>query len=305
MWNLPAILRDIRRAQPEVIHIQYPTTAYRRDWGINLLPLCLRITMPTRPVVVTLHEYHDASLIGRIRSYGTALFANRVIVSNPQDRDGLKRLLPWRPPVVIPIGINVGPGGVNEELRERLLKKFGLESGQFAAYFGIIDPSKGVDKLLESVTSWPVNLRLVIIGREKPDDEYHQRLRRRINELGAKVIWTGYLDDSSSASLLSAAMMAIQPFAQPVSMRRSTVLTPLSLGVPTITTGPLPLPLKEEENVLGLEDNSPAHITDRIQRLFNDAELRKILRSNGLKLAKKFDWDEIASEHVRLYSKIF
>jgi len=305
--DLPRILRLIRAARPDIIHLQYPAAAYRRDVGEQYIPILLRVLMPLRPVVVTLHEYHDTSLLGHIRVYGTGLFANRVIVSNRTDRDQLRLLPPWIPPVVIPIGINVGPGCVDSARQAELLRQLGLEAGRFVAYFGLIDPSKGVDNLLSAAAApdWPADLKLTIIGRYRPDDPYHRQLRRQADQLGGRVVWPEeYLDDRAAASLLAAAAMAVQPFAQPVSLRRSTVLTPLALGVPTITTGPAPAPLQDGVNCVTLHNNSAAQISAQVQRLWDDAELRKILRSNGLDLAKNFDWEKIVSDHVRLYKKL-
>ncbi len=302
--DLGRITRAIRREQPSVIHIQYPTTAYGRRLGINLLPLMLRITLPRTPVVVTLHEYHDASLLGRIRIYLTQLFAHKVIVSNQQDYDQLSRLWPAKQRQIIPIGINLDNSQIKPERTQELLQQFKLKPQNFVVYFGIIDPSKGLTPLIASAANWSHQAPLVLVANFDPNDPYHQQLKRQIDAQPGTIIWTGYLDNNDSSAIIAAASIGILPFNQAATLRRSTLLTLMNHGIPTITTGPVALPLQTQVNCLATATNEPATLTKAVSELLASAELRRILKVHGQQLVTMFDWKTIAQDHYHLYQEL-
>jgi hypothetical protein len=91
--RLPKLASMVKQIKPSVVHIQYPALGYKRELGINLLPLWLRVFSPKIPVIVTLHEYHESAGLGKTRNLITVLFAQKIIVSNKLDKDSLPSFL--------------------------------------------------------------------------------------------------------------------------------------------------------------------------------------------------------------------
>lgn len=89
VWTCLLLAWRIAAMGPEVVHIEYPTNAYGRKIGINLLPFFLRVLAWRSKVVLCLHEYRSYRLLGRLR-IGLALGAVHAVVC--PDDSNLRRI---------------------------------------------------------------------------------------------------------------------------------------------------------------------------------------------------------------------
>jgi glycosyltransferase involved in cell wall biosynthesis len=299
------VLSYIGRSKPDLVHLQYPTTAYKRHPAVNFLPWLIKLRWPRLPLVVMIHEYHDATWLGRARILVTIWWANQVIISNEEDRRALKKLLPWKKLSLVPIGSNLGVVRVSASEREQKLAGLGLRPGEYAVYFGQVDENKGLEQLLQAAAKWPAELKLLIIGGYKESNPFHRRLKDEIARLGGRTVWpANYMDDAESSVLIGGAALGVLPFNQPASLRRSSLITFMLHGLATVTTGPVLPPLNRGTNCLCTTGNEPAQITAAVTGLYKDVELSKMISVNALELAKRFDWQNIAREHLKLYKRL-
>ncbi|HEX9015413.1 MAG TPA: glycosyltransferase, partial [Chloroflexota bacterium] len=118
------------------------------------------------------------------------------------------------------------------------------------------------------------------------------------------VVLTGHATPSEVSAHLLAADIAVLPFRDGVSLRRGSLLAVLEHGLPVVTTAPTsPEPLLDDgENVLLVREPSAGMFADSIESLWREPSRRHRLADGARGLAKKFDWDIIASQHAEMYA---
>src|SRR5664280_100229 len=73
--GLPILSRRIKAADPDIVHLQYPTIAY----GAGLLPQLLVLTR--RPFIVTIHEASASHMLRRLALYPFLILADHVVAT--------------------------------------------------------------------------------------------------------------------------------------------------------------------------------------------------------------------------------
>jgi glycosyltransferase involved in cell wall biosynthesis len=176
-------------------------------------------------------------------------------------------------------------------------------------YFGLLNRTKGVAELIETVGSLPQRFKLVIIGggAATPEDQrYADEVQALITDrqLKERVLITGTCSEAEvSAHLLAADMVAL-PFQDGASYRRGSLLAALNHGVPTITTTPatpLEPPLLDKTHALLLSSSNVDTLRNAILTLADNRALREQLAVEGRALAAYFDWSSIAAKHEQVY----
>ena len=288
LGNLPSVVRAIRLARPDVVHIQYPTAGF----GWHLTPQFLSLIVPS---VVTLHEVSEAHLVRKLSLYPFSLRSDRVIFTTSFERDYAVRRAPWiaKRTTVIPIGSNIVTG---REGQERSLSDI--------VYFGFFRPRKGIEEVLELsrlIQERKLPFRVRMIGKPFPvSSPYFEDLLVRSRNL--PVDWDSDLDDLQVADLLSRTAFAYMPFPDGASGRRGSLLALLANGVATLTTRGPQTPSSLEGAVQFVE--SPHTAINELERLKNEHVLRESLSSRARSYASQFTWESIALRHIELYNEL-
>jgi glycosyltransferase involved in cell wall biosynthesis len=284
MRNTNRILALIRDANPDLVHIQYPTAGFRR----HLTPQLLSIAIPS---VVTIHEFSEAHILRQLSLYPYFLRSRHVIFTTSFERDFALRRAPWisRRSSVIPVGSAITIGRSDERDSREIV------------YFGLYRPKKGIEEVLDLallVKQRNLPYRVRLIGKPfPPGSSYHQELSDRSRDL--PVLWSSNLDDQDVANLLSAASFGYMPYPDGASGRRTSLLALLANGVATVTTRGGQTPAELEHAVLF--SSSAAEALDRIEEMRRDPVLRSRISEGGREYASRFSWDSIASKHFELY----
>jgi glycosyltransferase involved in cell wall biosynthesis len=306
-WTSPALRpvnETMREIKPDLIHIEYPSVMYRRHVFINLLPWWLRLRFPRVPIVLTVHEYHDASWLGKLRILLTLLPVQRTVISNQEDADSLAKVVPFKRVDTIPISPSFEPYRFTAKELTEFRRAHHLADSRAVVYFGTVEPKKGVKQLLDSVAAWPKGTKLVIGARFKPYEPYHRDLAQQIKSMPGLVEWIDYPSDRDVSALLQLADVAALPYNQPASLRRSTMLATLDHGCPTIVTGPVRPPLAHEVNCFVIQPNTADQIAQAVTRLLSEPNLAKLLTVNGRKLAHNFSWSQVAKQYYAIYEEL-
>ncbi|HEX2911993.1 MAG TPA: glycosyltransferase [Chloroflexia bacterium] len=329
--SLPQIAKYLRRRPVAVLNIQYQTGAYSMRPAINFLPLYLKLVMgQERPKIIT--TFHDLRVpylfpkAGRLRKQVNRLLlksGDMTVVTNPAD---YRQALEWGARQarlkLIPIGSNITPGNAFEDAaaRNSYRASLGIAESDFAVgYFGLLNPGKGVDTLLEAFgqllkkdQSW----KLVIIGGEAGETDltnrpYARELEELIRRLGIEkhIIRTGHLDPAQTSKALLALDGVALPFREGASFRRGSLLAPLAHGLPVVTTqpsretqsGPEEPQLIDRQNVLLVAPAQPGLLANALEELRQNSTLRESLRTGALELSRNFSWDGIASRFLEIY----
>jgi glycerol-3-phosphate cytidylyltransferase len=329
-WHFPdmqALLDVVRERAPQVVHIQYHNEDYDSVEMISTLPLCLKETCPDVTVVTTLHNTRSFTFAPQLTMGVMLRFSDWLIITNDADREVLLREHPLH---AHKVSVVPAAGGLpcdaallarRGEHRAAVRRRLGVgDADLLLCYFGFINPEKGLESLLHGLGTLRRQghgARLLLIGglhsdREHAVSPYHQELLRLIADLGleAAVTATGYLDAEAASQHLLAADLAVLPFRDGITTKRSSFLSVLGHGVPLLTTaGPhLPPALRHGENVWLVPAGEPATtgraLARAVRELDGDRARLASIRDGGRRLFDEiYAWEPITRTHVDLYRR--
>jgi glycosyltransferase involved in cell wall biosynthesis len=202
-----------------------------------------------RPVDVMFHEvayplawrqpirHSVLAVVHRAMAWTLLQSADRVLVSTAAWTPLLRSLGARSDPIVCPIPSNLEADPSPDEIAAARAR-WGACGGRLVGHFGTY--GRAIAPLLERVirdTSDRRNdLRWLLVGHG--GEAFAARLAM------PNVIATGRLDDRDAAAALAACEVAVQPYPDGITTRRSSAIATIGLGVPTITNaGALTEPL--------------------------------------------------------------
>ena len=312
-WGLGS-LRDARQwaraNQLDVVNIQYQTAAYSMSPFVHFLPEALH----PLPVVTTFHDLRFPYLFpraGALRNWivkRLARTSDGVITTNHEDAAALVH----RCTTLIPIGSNIPKIGPTD--RQTWRANAGARPDDFLiAFFGLINRSKGLDTLLDSLTHLKgLPLRLVIVGGAGSSDPTNvstiAEIDAQIERLGLTLMIhkTGYVDDTAVSGYLAAADVVALPFEDGASYRRGSLMAAIEHGCAIITTIPrVAIPtFSDGENMLLVPPHDAALLATALQNLYQSPDARACLKQGAAKLAQTFAWTAIAEATLKFYTAV-
>lgn len=305
--NIPKIISLLRSGKPDIIHIQYPAKGYKRELGINLLPLALRIRSPKVSIFLTLHEYFGSGLLGKTRNFITALFVHKILVSNPYDFQALPKLL-RRKSVIVPIGSNIPITKKNPITYKSVLKEAGFESKVPVIFFGFPFANKGIELLIELAVRSDITV-LLLCGFDQKD-EYQKQLEDKIKEArskGALIFVAGFLSDQKVSEILQEAEIFVLPQDIPLTAKSGTTIAAATHGMTVISkaasNSDFNLPYIDNYNSVLLSKMTVGTLQNAIADLQSNPKKLKRLRENTEDLVKYFSWEGITDMHCELYEQ--
>jgi len=295
-WKIRSIASQINKIQStgaDIIHLQYPTQGFKRYFT----PLFLPILIKSKKTVTTLHEFSRFSKKGKLKMFPLGL-SDYLIFTTELERSTYSKMEPWVKikSCVIPIGssIPLASSGTNSKRRTNEV-----------IYFGLLTPDKGIEEFLELVNIARKNTsfwRFTIIG-SFPDNgkDYAEYICVQAQMLGIDIFLNRSNDEV--AVLLAQASWAYLPFPDGPSERRTTLLSSLKNGLNVLTTPGSSVP-KELIDVLWFAQ-SPLDAFNTLEestRMEDKIQYERMLK--GIIYAKRFSWNYIALEHIKIYDKL-
>lgn len=300
-WSL--IKNKIIEINPDIIHYEYPSTQFGRKPFPNFLPRYIKKHFPQIALLATIHEYHDASKLGKKRIEFTLKPFKKVFVSNIEDQISLKAKFPKKHFELVRVGSNIPVAKVGPIKKRRISKELNPNGKSLVVYFGYIDSSKGIENLIDSMAEWSSNTRLILATEHNPENPYHTELNKKIVAGNHDVHWTGYMPSDRISAALQLANVVVLPFDQPVSMRRGSLIAALSHGCTIVTTGPAKEVLIDRKNSWLMPNNLSGSIATAVNGLLDEPRLAKLIGLNAKEASKQFEWKEIADRHDSEYQR--
>ena len=197
---------------------------------------------------------------------------------------------------IIPNGIDVNGFSSAEPLP-------GLLDGKTNILFlGRLEKRKGLKYLLSAFSKlkwdWP-DLRLIVVGGGKPDDDSYRILSERNL---TDVVFTGTVSDEDRARYYRSADI----FCSPATGKESfgiVLLEAMAAGRPVVASdieGYSYVVTHGREGLL-VEPKSDVSLAEAIATLLRDPDLRNRLAVNGRKRAEEFRWEEVAGQVLDYY----
>lgn len=315
-WSLTAVLRlagRLRATKPHIIHLQHPTRASRVRPAVYLLPLLLRLVAPRHRVVTTFHYVRPVEIrTALLRAFFLvpALASHAIVVTTEWEARYARHILPGKPVHVAPAGLSFDMARSTDGERIAERRRLGLSAADFlVVYFGYLLPNKGLETLLRAVMRTGESAKLLVIGGSyETSDAYVDGLRGLAYDLGVsdRVIWAGTVAEADVARLMSAADCAALPFHEGASLKRSTLLAALQIGLPVVTTtGPeIDSAMRDGDNLILVRPRDVVGLTAALGRLRADPALRAGLSARGREILRLTAWDTIVETHQRLYQRL-
>jgi glycosyltransferase involved in cell wall biosynthesis len=180
-------------------------------------------------------------------------------------------------------------------------------------YFGFLNESKGADTLLRALSILDECFHLVFIGgqtgaSDATNIDFLEKIKGLATHLGLseRVHWTGFLSDTRVSAFLHAADMLVMPYQDGASLRRGTLMAALAHGRPLITTYPSePTPeLVHGENVWLIKAGNTSSLSEAVEILARDEDLRHRLGVGAAGTAGLFTWDQIAKFTAAFFAEL-
>ncbi len=314
--SLWAVRRWARDSRLQIVCVQFQTAAFDMSPWVHFLPDAASV-----PVVTTFHDLRFPYLFpkaGLLRDWIVMRLARAsagVIVTNDEDEMQVRHL-PHT--ALIPIASNI-----LAELPQPFdpvpwRKQAGASAGDFLlAHFGLVNYSKGLDVLLESLAAlrqMGVPARLVVIGGEVGSSDpsnaaYAAKIEALVARLGLAPYtrFTGYLQDEVAVgSFLKASDMVVLPYRDGVSLRRGSLMAAVRYGCPiTTTTSRVEITLfRDGHNMLLVPPNDSAALTQTLRRYYESPQLQNALRTEAENLKHLFEWPQIADCYIRFFERV-
>jgi glycosyltransferase involved in cell wall biosynthesis len=297
-WNRVSIgeIRSIAHAdQLDALILQYSPASFklsfRLAWALSRFP-CQKVT-----------AFHTLWGGGIDRAVGLSLLmgSDKIIATNSEIMTLLERHLPFflRKTYWIPIGSNILPP-------ERNLARIAGAGDPVFSYFGMLYPGKGLSVILstlEGLKRRGCEFRFKFVGGGMLDAQnYEARFREEIAEKGlaGAAEHLGLLPDQDVSAWLATSRFVFLPYEMGLSDRRGSFMAAIAHGKAVLTSPPaVHMPyLKNGINALWPRRPTPERYADEAERLLKDDDLIRRLEGGARKLARQFQWNRIAEDHL-------
>lgn len=179
-------------------------------------------------------------------------------------------------------------------------------AGKYLLYLGTLEPRKNVETIIRAYNCYKKanndNLKLVLAGKKGWLYDSIFKLVKEL-ELEEDVIFTDYIDDEDKAPLYQGAEIFLFPslyegFGMPV-------IEAMASRTPVITSNSSSLPEAAGDAAIITEPLDYKSISDSIERILMDDELRETMINKGIEQADKFDWDVSAEKLRNIYYDLY
>lgn len=182
--------------------------------------------------------------------------------------------------------------------------KYSIPDKPYILSVGTVQPRKNYQRLIKAVKHLQqrgYDMALVIVGGKGwLDNPIYQAI---IDEnMQDSVIFTGFADDTDLPALYKYATVTALPslyegFGIPI-------LESMAYGTPVVTSNISSMPEAAGDAALLVDPYNVEEITDAIQRLMDDNELREQLIQKGYERANHLTWDRAAKELIEIYQHV-
>ena len=294
-WKLKkifSIIKKINQLSAKTVNLQYPSMGFKHSIVPHLLCVYYAITKK-KIFTVTIHEYSQFHLKGKIASALLYLFASKFIFTTQYEKDEVTKTFPRviSRSKIIKIRSNIHSVNILPEVLER---KHDL------GYFGFISPRKGLEQFLqtaETIKKTNYHYDIFIMGKIQPHhQEYAKETIDKANSLNISVI----LDSSEKyvAEILSQTKIMFLPFFDGISERRGSFLAAAESECVIVSTKGkfVTNSLKKCCELVDVDENAAEKI---ISLMNNNQELaeKQIQIKNYIKNEIPVSWNEIAEQY--------
>jgi glycosyltransferase involved in cell wall biosynthesis len=234
--------------------------------------------------------------------------ADMVLVPSAAVKEDIRRYLH-----VDECRVVVIPWGCEERFRptsdptqyEVVKKRYGLPE-HYILFLGTLEPRKDIVTLLQAFARLRAEqlvsgVKLVIAGGH--GWEYQKVLTACASlRLHDEVRFTGFVEEEDLPDVYRGARLFVYPslcegFGLPI-------LEAMACGVPVITSNVSSMPEVAGQAAILIEPREPEALAAAMSLILSDEQLQDNMRYKGLEQAKRFSWETVARETLRVYGAL-
>jgi glycosyltransferase involved in cell wall biosynthesis len=214
---------------------------------------------------------------------------------------------------VIPHGTHL----VTHSNRELLKEKYKLRGKKVLSTFGLLSSGKSIETTLDAlpaIVEKNTDVTFLIIGKTHPSvikqegEKYRKFLERKVEQLKLQKnvqFVNSFLPLPDLLEYLQLTDVYLFTSKDPNQAVSGTFSYAISCGCPIIST-PIPHAVEVLKNNTGIiiDFENAAQLTESVNRLLNDEQLRKNISSNGLHKMASTAWENAAVAHAMLFEKM-
>lgn len=294
-WRIGEIFRVLsilKKYNPDIVHIQYPTQGYANKRMPLFLPLLVRLC--GKKCVQTWHE--PTGRLGFLMTFGLdALVSVRKMLISSLPK--LTRNLVARTPFFWIPGALLLPTVKLTEIQSAEIRQQYVSNGEtLLVYYGFVAPLKGIESLFEVMLRMS-NAKLVMVFDLQLEDSYQRSLLDKLRQMNidSQVVLTGFLPDEQLATILAAADAVVLPFREGGGDWNTSIEGAVSQGVFVLTTSLEKRGYDAETNTCFV---APGDVDEMVSALQKYAGVH----IQGKTAVQK--WREIAQQHLGVYNQL-
>ena len=229
-----------------------------------------------------------------ISSVITAYFPNRVIFDNifikKKYEDKFKKKYDF-----IPYGSEIKEYDKNTDI----LKRLGLEPDGYFLFVGVFQPPKGLHYLIPAFEQIKTDKKLVIVGGALTPSPYEKKIKSSIDP---RIMFPGYIYGDDTINLMRNAYAYIQP--SDIEGLSPVILSVMGLETPLICSNIEENMYIVKDTALTFQKSNIASLASKINyALDNYSEIVKLAKKAKQRVTERFNWDQVADEHIRIFSQ--
>ena len=235
-----------------------------------------------------------AKLFFRFSNYLTAIAPNHVVFDNIFTKEYFEKKYN-KTFDFIPYGSEVPDPPKNTDI----LKKIGVESGNYFFFVGRFIPDKGLHLLIDAFEKIKTTKKLVLVGGSPNPDSYEGKIK---STKDSRIIFPGYVYGDDTNILIKHAYAYIQPSL--IEGLSPVILTVMGLGTPLICSDIKENTFITKDNASTFRSGEPCDLKTVIEESLNSSENIKNKAILGqVDVRNRFNWNEIADEYIEIFKR--
>ncbi len=243
---IDAIIAEIEKLRPDVVHIQNPTLYYR-SWHAELMSRLVPRLKKRRPglrIVVMQHDIAIGHPWLRWRYRPLLQSAHAVLVSNQRDYLAvIDQNIPEDKIYLAPVTSHFTMPRPTQQARQTARAALNLTADvPVIAYFGFIHPGRNLKTLIKAMgrlhPDYPNLVGLMIGGPAPRSQGYLRSCQKLADRLGLQnnLIWTGYAPEEQIINGLMGADVFVSLPERGADLRNTSIITGMLAGLSVVTS---------------------------------------------------------------------
>lgn len=193
------------------------------------------------------------------------------------------------------------PTGVEIKARQplNLTRKYGIEEGRYLLFLSRLVPEKGAHYLIEAYRNLKTDMKLIIAGDARYEDEYKGRLRAMAN---SNVLFTGFVPDEEMDELFANCYIYILP--SEIEGLPHSLLQGLSYGRCVVASDIAPNCEALGNCGYTFHSSDADSLRSILQKLVDNPSLVRAEYEKSVgRVKSEYDWEAVVDKFENLYYK--